>query len=71
MHAPRIYLICSTSHTCSCAVAVSDSSRHGSGIETRQPRLIAHKRIRLFRIAVRSQATPLEEFSDPPGHDSS
>lgn len=40
---------------------------YGGGVEARQPRLIAQERIRLFRIAVGSQAPTEQHFRDPIG----
>ena len=42
--------------------AESNLARYGGRIESRQPWLIAREGIRLFRIAVGSQTTTLEQF---------
>ena len=67
VHALRIDLIPSPSHTAPPIRAESDSARYRGSVNARQPRLIAGERIGLFRIAVRSQATPLEQFWNPFG----
>ena len=45
--------------------AIGNSATHGGSVDTRQPRLIAHDRIRFFGIAFRSQPVLTEKPSDP------
>ena len=71
VHALRIDLIPYSRDTAPRIRAESNLARYGGGIESRQPWLIAREGIRLFRIAVGSQTTTLEQcgnsFHQRPG----
>src|SRR5438093_10874579 len=59
LHAFRIDLISSMSHTFSGIGARGTSATHRGGVDTCQPGLIARARIRLFRIALGTETTLL------------
>jgi hypothetical protein len=61
IHALGVDLITNSSHTTTGIGTIRCSAGYRGCVKPGQPRLIASKRIRFLRIAVRSQATTIEQ----------